>query len=387
MEFRLVRFEDLTDVDMADWHRLRESRDLYANPFFDPGFAGVVASIRDNVRVGIVRDAGEMVCAWPLHVSLDRFARPIGAPFSDHHGPLFKEGVQLQGRDLVRGLGLMGASFNGLMDVDQRFADVTFSRDGACIIDVSSGADAYFDWQRTTFPKHAKKMRRLRRKAEREIGELTFTFDDPDEAALEQVFEWKAAQYAETGRHNVLAPDWTRAMMKKLLRYKSAGLSGIFHTLRVGDRLVAGEFNIMSPSVIHAWIPAYDAEFASFTPGMILSDHIIREGADRGVRTLDFGVDAWHYKKYYTTYQLPLSEGTAWANAPVASMRFGLETMWRKVEAAPLGPPARLAGKIRRRFDLIRAVEPTMTGRLKGMACALRRPAPPSAPPPETGNA
>ena len=369
MPAEIVRFCDLSQDDLRQWETMVDSVQGYESPFFHPHFTRIVSRHRNDVFVILEREADAIQLVLPVHKS-GRTAFPIGAPFSDYHGPVVSPDWDGHLGYILQNVNISHYRFTSLYDLKNRFVDLASETDGTFVCDISSGSAAYFENQRNLFPKHAKKMRRLNRKIQREVGQSTFCFDDKDNAAWDTLMTWKRAQYRSTGRHDVLAPDWVRSMFLDLWNDGVEGCHGIFHTLKIDGHLVAGEFNLASKHTLHGWIPAYDHQYSSYTPGFLLQDQIISTAADEGIREYDLGVSAGHYKKYYSQFQLPVLRGTAHGSGTsVRSASLG-SRVWNTLEGDEETKVGALAGKIRRRYGIIRTVEPTVSGRLKGIALA-----------------
>lgn len=369
MSTELLRYDELTASDLERWKHLISAQAGYESPFFHPHFTRTVSSVRSDIHVLVHSENNPTNVFWPLQIS-GRTAFPAGAPFSDYHGPVLEDNWRGNPVELLKKVGLTGYKFTSLFDPRHRFASFASGVDGTFVCNISEGADAFFETQKSLFPRHTKKMRRLSRKVEREVGAIQFEFDDRDERAFEQVLDWKSQQYRETGRHDVLAPVWVRAMLKTLWQSDIAGCRGCFHTLRQGDRLIAGEFNLLSKSTIHGWIPSFDHEFWSYSPGYLLQDEIIRHASQLGFRDYDLGVSAGHYKKYYANFQIPVIAGSI--RTPGLGSGIGAigENAWLSVESAGIPKLSEMAGRIRRRYAMIRTVETTAADRLKGVTNA-----------------
>ena len=371
MFYDIVRFDDLTERDLASWFRLRDMFQGYNSPFFSPEFTHTMSRVRDDIWVILHGRGDEVEVVWPIQ-KYGRTAEPVGAPFSDYHGPIMHPEWDGDFQELLAHVGLNCMRMTGVYEPQGRLQKYAAEFDGAYITDLREGADAFFEEQRKRYPKHAKKMRRLSRKVEREVGELVFRFDDRDSDTFDELMELKEAQYAQTGRHNVLGPDWVKEMLFRLWAADDKDCQGYLHTLKSDGKLIAAEFNLTCRETIHGWIPAYNPEFAAYAPGMLLQDAILPEAAARGFVHYDLGVSAGHYKKYYMSYQIQVMRGTIWSR----SMRRGLnasgERLWLGLESAGIPKLSGVAGQIRRRYDVIRSVETSFLDRMKGVATAAK---------------
>ena len=175
--FRLLRFESVTDDIWSQFHALRDARPRYDDPFFDPDYARLVARVRPDARLGLAFEGDELVGAWPIHRRPGAWARPIGGPFSDWHGPVLSADTDLTAHAFLRGIGVHGMSSFGWLPQDTE-SEGRLSIAGANMSDVSSGWDSFMGNQGERWPKHFKKMRRLARNMERDFSEVEFRFDD-----------------------------------------------------------------------------------------------------------------------------------------------------------------------------------------------------------------
>lgn len=365
----LVRFDDLTEKNLSDWSELIKAIGWYKSPFLKPGFTEVVSTVRDDVWVMLHGRGNDLEFIWPLQKT-GRVVEPVGAPFSDYNGPIMHPEWRGDIGQLLTVCGLTCARITAVYDMQIRFHRYASEYDGTYICDLSEGAEHYFERQRLNYPRHAKKMRRLARKVEREVGPIVFNFDDRDPDIWQQLFDWKQKQYAESGRHNVLGPTWVKQMMLRLWEREDESCRGYLHTLKLEGQLIAAEYNLTCRQTIHGWIPAYDDRFSSYSPGCLLQDEIIREAPGRGFRNYDLGVSAGHYKKYYANYQLPVVRGSIRSGSALSRLNRTSEKMWRNIEYAHIPGLSNVVGQVRRRYDIIRSVETTFAGRARGVVGA-----------------
>ena len=188
----------------------------------------------------------------------------------------------------------------------------------------------------------------MSRQAAREAGELEVCFHEPAPDILETLISWKREQYQRTGLHDVLAPDWSRAMLHACLTSESPILSGVLTTLRIDGKLAAIELGLRSHDVLHGWIAGYNQDFANYSPGILLQERLLQGACEAGIKRADLGGGAHHYKKYYGSDTVALSEGLVPACGFGGATRSMLGDAWMMLERAPLGPAARFAGSARR---------------------------------------
>jgi hypothetical protein len=135
-------------------------------------------------------------------------------------------------------------------------------------------------------------MDRAQRRAEREIGALRYTHDEPDPAAMQQILGWKSAQYVRSGYSDLFAHGPTRRMFELL----HAGGTLTVSTLSTGDAIVAGHIGVRWNNRFYYWVPSYDTEFTRHSVGLILLGNMLRSSFEAGDEEFDFLVGGEDYK-------------------------------------------------------------------------------------------
>jgi CelD/BcsL family acetyltransferase involved in cellulose biosynthesis len=368
---------ELLDSETASWRRLWAAEGPLASPFRSLDFALAAAPLRADTRVMLGRGAdGAVDLILPLQISRTGLARPLGAPMCDVNGPLL--GARVDGADLaaaLREVGIAAFAFSGWPRLPAAGAREAGARDrlreGCAVADLSSGFGAWLEAQRHVYPKHFKKMRRLLRQAEREFGALDVRLGPAQPGELDMLIDWKRNQFARTGRHDILRPSWTRALLQRCARAQEADFSGVMATLRLGGRLAAAEFGLRSHGVLHGWIAGYDPVFASVSPGLILQERLLEEASRTGVRHAVLGVGETHYKLHYTSWMWPLDSGVLASAGITGRARALTGKAWSMVEAN-----SPLARRARRRLDVILAAETRTVDQAHGVieaACTAWR--------------
>ncbi len=398
MNISVLKSEKLSASEISAWRAICAGNPAYQSPYFTPDFFQIVSKVRDDVKVIVAKDNNDnAVGFFPVQVSGVglKLARPIGAPFSDYNGPILELGYEDLASQMLSECGAAVYSLTGIQVIDAiselpsdkteiddiRLEFPVFSKMGlsvrgkanAFVADLSSGYDAYLEAQRSAFPKHFKKSRRLWRQAEKEAGKLELAFHEASIEALEQLIHWKQEQFLRTGLHDVLAPDWSQNMLKKCLDAQSSEFAGVLTTLRCDGELIAAEFGLRSGTLLHGWISGYNADFHQYSPGMLLQTRLLEAAAENGILTADLGVGAEHYKKYYASRFDLVCSGIIPATNSAGALRGIGGEVWHQLENAPLGPISKFAGKLRRRLDVIFAVEQGFSARKNGVIQAFKK--------------
>lgn len=373
MNFRLLRPAQMTEDLWQSFAELRDARAIYDDPFFDPLYARLIGELRDDTRIAVAEEGGVPVGFWPMHRRPGAWARPIGGPFSDWHGPVLAEGVQLCPRGFLRGVGLLGMSAFGWLPQDAD-SECRLTLAGANMTAVGGDWEAFLDEQVRRWPKHFKKMRRLSRNIERDFSDMEFRFDDASDASFSRLMELKREQFARTGRHDVLAPLWVRALLERLRQVEGPRFRVRLMSLHLDGQHAASELVLQSDKVVHGWITAFEPEFAQFSPGnMVVQMMLERMANEDGPKIYDAGPGLDHYKRHYSNYQVPVGSGVVRARELAFRPDRLLGQAWRSGEAYIPGRVAGVMTQCRRRLDQICLSETDTIGRISGLGKAFGR--------------
>lgn len=357
--------DDLTDADIGAWRALCATRPEFQGPLLGPDFARAVGAVRPDARVGVWRQDEEPVGFLAYHQRPGGLARPIGAPLSDYHGVVAREGLDL--RQGIADLGLSGFRFTGLID-PLRMAEPSISAEHeAFLIELTSSAEDYLEALRAASPKRFKNYRRLDNKLDREVGAITLRAPDHDPAALAQLLTWKREQLARTGVHDYLAPAWTQRLIEDLFARQDGPFQGLMINLYVGDQLVAGHFGVRLGDVYHPWIASTDPTLSAWSPGQLFLLRAIAAMPDLGLTTYDLGPGHEHYKRPYALSSRMIGEGMLVASGPRGRSVDASERVWALAEARS----PHMVGRLRRRLDAIATTELSFAGRARGLAHAI----------------
>jgi CelD/BcsL family acetyltransferase involved in cellulose biosynthesis len=372
MQVCLKHPDDLDAADIGAWRTLCAADERYGNPFFAPEFAQTVGRVRKDARVLLVRDAaGRLKLVVPMQVAASGLARPLGAPMCDVNGPV---GAVEDHALLARALGRAGAAayaFSGWPMARAAHGVKVRMREGSAVADLRGGFAAWLEAQRDLHPKHFKKMRRLARQGERDFGAETVTFGPATADDLGVLIGWKREQFARTRRHDVLGAAWTRALLEACAAQQGVGFAGVMAVLRYGGKIAAAEFGLRSGSTLHGWIAGYDPAFASCSPGLVLQERLLERAGAAGVTLAVLGTGEDHYKKHYASFHEPVDGGIVAAAGLAGGARALAAGLLHTLEQGRFGPASKLAGRTRRRLDVILAVETSVGGQLRGVRRAL----------------
>lgn len=342
-----------------------------ADPLFSPHLARLLAPLRSDTHLICAHDENRLIAFWPLHVRPGGWARPLAGPFSDWHAPLIDPEHVQDPASLLRRAGLRGITVTAYKPAAGEPLRAG-ERVGAHITELGGDYAAWYEHQRSLFPRHFKKMRQKRRHLERDFGKVEYSLDDRSEETFETILQLKRAQYAATGRHDVLAAPWAQSFVRALRDNGIPSLHLRTVSLYLDGRFAAGEIMICSQTVVHGWLTAYDQDFATYSPGFLVVEAILEDMLHRGQHIYDSGPGQDYYKKYYTNHMVPVDQGVLRAGGPasMAPARL-LSRGWRGLEHTLPVRASTLMGKIRRRADQILVSELHPADRVRGFARAI----------------
>lgn len=371
--FRLLRFDEVTEDLWSQFHALRDARPRYNDPFFDPEYARLVSQVRPDVRLGLAFEGEELVGVWPIHRRPGAWARPIGGPFSDWHGPVLSVNTDLTAHAFLRGMGVLGMSSFGWLPQD-RESEGRLTIAGANMSDVSAGWDSFIENQGERWPKHFKKMRRLARNMERDFSEVEFRFDDESDDTFSRLIFLKREQFRRTGRHDVLGTRWVHQLLDALRHQKDESFRLRLISLHLDGQHAASELVLQSRNVIHGWITAYETDYAQYSPGNFVVQFMLEEMANRdGPKVYDAGPGLDHYKRHYSNFQLPVGSGVVRSRAIAIRPDRVLGYAWRTGEQKLNDRVSGVMKSARRRLDQVCISEIKPAGRLIGIGNSIRR--------------
>lgn len=371
MRARIVSIEDISPDMIVMWNQWAAPNGDLISPYLRFEFAEIVALARDDVRIAVLEQNGEIVGFFPHHKPTGGVVRPIGAPMSDYQGVIARGHTVLDPTEIVRATGASACVFENWYCPQGGNPEARRGREGSVIVDLRAGAEDYFSSQRAVFKDHFKKTARRSRAATRDYGPVRVELGDADGSNFKALLKWKQAQYHQTNKLDVLGINWVRDVLDNLRRREGQDFSGLTASLWFGDQLAAVEFGLVADEVYHSWFPAYDPKLSKYSPGLLLMHGLFEQAHTRGLTRIDLGGGGGgHYKKYYASYEVPLDHGRLLTHGlGSAKVR-----AWELAESAARFMPKNIADipvRLRRRWSQACAFEPQLFSRLSNMAASI----------------
>jgi CelD/BcsL family acetyltransferase involved in cellulose biosynthesis len=358
LQIDLLKPSEVSFRDRNVWQAFRSATPAFQSPLMGPDFAEAVGEVREDAAVAIWRKAGHPVAFLAHHRPGGSLARPIGAPWSDYHALITAPGETLDVEEALSLAGISTFRFQGLVDPHGLFAAVPAAEAETYRIVMNGSGEDYWETLRADSPKRFKNMRRLEHKLAREVGAPVFG-PDKGPAAFARILEWKRDQFRRTGLHDVLGPDWSRRLMRRLFARRSGDFQGLLLTLSVDGRPIAGHFGVREGDSYHPWIAAFDPALSAYSPGQTFLSEAIRAMPRLGLRTYDLSAGSDHYKKPFASHVGTAAAGVV-STRPCALAGVDFSCM--------LGPAGR---RVARRWDHIAETELSWGGRVAGIATAI----------------
>ncbi len=335
MRFEVVRPDELGEPELARWRALMGTGAAAGNPFLAPEFTLAVARFRPEARVAVLSDGSGIAGLLPYERHPLGIGRPIGAGLTDCQGFAGPPGLEFDPRALLRACGLSVWEFDHLVAAQGAFAPHHALRRAEPVMDLGAGFAAYAEQARRRSAKTIKTVRYKERKLGREVGEVSYTFAETDPAELRRLMAWKSAQYRRTGRTDRFAVPWIVALVEHLHATGFAVLS----VLRAGDRTISAHLGLRAGPVMAGWFPAYDPEFARYSPGMVGHLRMAEAAAADGVHWIAMGRGGREYKDWLKNDEFAIAEGRVARVTAAAALHWARSVPLRRARAAALADP------------------------------------------------
>jgi CelD/BcsL family acetyltransferase involved in cellulose biosynthesis len=331
---------DLGDSDIKRWHELQATDPSLANPFLAPEFTLGVARFRDDVRVAVVEDGGQTVAFFPYERHAGGIGHPVGFLLTDLQGIVAEPGLALDPKQLLRACKLGVWDFDHLIAGQQMFAPYHQVTRVEPIIDLSKGFAAWSEEARKLAPKTHKTIKYKERKLGRDVGDVSYTFASTDPADLRLLMDWKSAQYQRTGRTDRFARPW---IVRLVEHFHETGF-GVLSVLRAGDQPISLHLGLRgvgehSQHAMAGWFPAYDTEFAKFSPGMIGHMALAEAAAANGITEIWMGRGGKEFKEWLKSREIPIAEGRVTRASAGAGIHWVRHVPLNKARDAALNNP------------------------------------------------
>jgi CelD/BcsL family acetyltransferase involved in cellulose biosynthesis len=251
---------------------------------------------------------------------------------------------------MLRGCRLSGWQFDHLVASQEPFRPYHWTTDGSPYVDLSAGWEGYRAAQMASHRGSFRKFFQKSRRCEREIGPVRLELHTAEAEVFEAMIAWKREQYQRTGVADVLAFDWTEALLREVLSRQGEEFSGVMSALYLGDTLSAVLLSMRSRDVLHAWFSAYGPQYADFSPGLVLWIEMVQACAAAGIRRIDLGKGRERYKGHLTSGTIEVAEGAVRLRSLAGVLQKGWHHTCEWVRQSPLRKPLLKPARLLRRM-------------------------------------
>jgi CelD/BcsL family acetyltransferase involved in cellulose biosynthesis len=292
------------------WRALQDSNPDLASPCFSPEFTQAVAAARNDAEIAVIEEDGEVIAIFPYQRRPGARGVPVGGIVSDYQGLICRPDFSCDPRELLRACRLVSWDFDRLIATQQCFEPFHKLCEPSALIDLSRGYESYVAERRAMGTEQIKKCMNLVRRLELEMGPIHFVPHSKDRETLNQLLSWKSRQYRKTGWRDLFALKWGRALVERIHATQSESFAGMLSLLYAGGQLLAGHIGMRSRTVWHYWFPAYDPQFAKYSPGLLLLLKMAEHAPQIGLRTIDLGTGLTLYKRRLMNASVSVAEGS-----------------------------------------------------------------------------
>jgi CelD/BcsL family acetyltransferase involved in cellulose biosynthesis len=338
MRVSLALPRELGQHEVSRWRALQESSSAFDNPFLSPEFTITVGELRDVVQVAVIYDGPEIVGFFPFERHPMGIGKPVAAGLTDAQGLVHAKDVEFDARRLIKDCGLNVYEFDHLVSGQPLLSD-RHERYPSPIIDLREGYAAYTATLKEQSGKTYKSTLAKSRKLQREAGTLRHDYAVTDLAPLHTLLGWKTDQYRRTGRTDRFAYRWIVELVERLLATQSETFAGVLDMVYVDDNPVAGHFGVRTRTTLAGWFPAYDTQYAKFSPGLIHHLAMAERAAAAGIEVIDMGRGDKEYKDKLKNGELEVAEGRVARASAAAGVHWMMRVPVRKTRATVLANP------------------------------------------------
>jgi CelD/BcsL family acetyltransferase involved in cellulose biosynthesis len=328
MQVTVVRPIELGISEEKQWREFQTTYAAAANPNYSLTFARAACRADPSGRVAIVEDGGAIRAFIPYTVGSRGIATTLGGGQVNTDG-LISSNQPLDLRQVIRLAGLRGWIFSrapvAQTPVDPYRYEGSYHRQLIRFVNLRGGYDAYRQALPRGVTKRISRTAGYRRALERDVGEVSFVWNDSDPASHSLLLKWKSAQY-EYARKWASAPS-SRSMVDELAASENEDCSGVTSVLYAGSKPISIVLSLKSGHILAPWMLAYDPEFSHFSPGTIEWIALFEEATARGVEIVDFGYGDKRYKQRFGTGSYMVGAGAVWASR----LESGVRSAYRSV--------------------------------------------------------
>jgi len=351
IEVSQKRPSELTASEQDAWRMFVLADPALGSPYFALEFAQCCEEARSDTRVLIASRRGQPVAFLPLQTGRLGFARPLAGPLGDVHGVIAEPGFHIDPKDLLRRADIPVFQYHGALASQAGFRSGARDVEGSWVMGLSQGYASWESSRQQLAPKAMRNLRARRRRLEELEGGFSFVIADCGDTALHTLLRWKSEQYRRTGVFDAFSVSWIRNLLEAVLRRQSDLFTGICSTLYINGEIAAVHVGMATEKLSHYWFPAYNPDYAQFSPGLLLLLESARHAPALGCEGIELGPGDYGFKKDLGTYQVGLVAGSLGTQSIQNVSQRVLRRIAGQMSRAPLGALSRWPQKALNKVD------------------------------------
>jgi CelD/BcsL family acetyltransferase involved in cellulose biosynthesis len=332
----VYNIDQLPARHVEGWDNALQSRTPIRTPFLSHLFCKMVARVKGGVSVLVVDDGGNGASYLPFQMKryLLGHAEKVGGEISDYFGFAGQAPTDREPPELLNTAGLAALRFDHAPDAIFPFrgVDVEHTAGIKVCIENYESFTKHLELRNKEFIRLAE---RRKRRLIKDLGQLTFTWNDTDPAHLAFVIARKREQYARTGVADALSDEWKRKLLHALAGSESDLCRMAVSSVHAGGTWLASNICLLCADTAHIWFSVYDQAYNQYGPGHLLFLNVFEHGAARGYRCFDFGQGVSPYKAQYRGEEYGLRKGVLRANSVLGSAERLIQSVKWRLEHRP----------------------------------------------------
>jgi len=290
------------------WRNWIAADSNFYSPFLHPEFSHAVDLSSKDVDVAVAYD-GTNPTAFLPHQSFHRHSvGPVGGFLSDRHGWISKPGTRVNVSKLIELTDVNSFRFHMLPLEDIPELRCIALRRSVVHADLSEGFNAYVEKRKQLGSNVVSKLAQKERKLGNEVGPLRLE-EGFSEEGFECLLRWKREACEKRNVQNILGNLDDCNTLRNLAAMQGPDFRSHFTRLMAGDRLVAVHLGLICHDRMAAWFPAFNPDYAKYSPGLLVLLQIIRNCERWGVKRIDFGNGELAFKDRFKTGETIMLEG------------------------------------------------------------------------------
>ena len=355
IDVSVKRPSELSASEQDAWRIFVQADPALCSPYFALEFAQCCEEARSDTRVLVASRRGQPIAFLPLQTGRVGFARPLAGPLSDVHGVIAEPGFHIDPKDVLGRANIPVFQFHGALASQAGFRSGARDVEGSWVLDLSQGYASWEASRQQLAPKAMRNLRARRRRLEELAGGFSFVIADAGETALQTLLRWKSEQYRRTGVFDAFSVPWIRNLLEAVLRRQSDLFTGVCSSLYINGEIAAVHVGMATEKLCHYWFPAYDPDFAHFSPGLLLLLESARYTPALGHDGIELGPGGYGFKKDLGSYQVGLVAGSLGTQSIQNLSQRVLRQMAGQMRRAPLGALSRWPQKALNKVDRLSA--------------------------------